>query len=163
MQTGRVETNDCIFETQLPAEHFRQSGSRVDAEVISGARASQVAIDNERANAVSLRQQPGEIESRQRLAFGDARTRDDDSPHLFALGDLEYLRSQRTKLLGVSRARLADRDEMGFDARRRNVVGDESSGARRTSSVQSCPSITRSYSAGECRPAGNIRSVRSGR
>jgi hypothetical protein len=110
-----------------------------------------------------LSQQPGEIERRERFAFGDTRTGDDDCAHLHALASLENLCAQVAILLGVSRARLADSDQVRLDARRRDVVGNESSGARRLGSAQSCPSITRSNSAGECRPAGYIRSVRSGR
>jgi uracil-DNA glycosylase len=101
----------------LTAEHFRKSNRRIDAEIVSGAGLAQVAVDNERAHAFSLGQQPGEIERRQRLAFGDTRAGDDNRAHLHALAGLQDSRAQRAKLFTVSRARLADSNKMRLDAR----------------------------------------------
>src|SRR4029079_12892298 len=93
-------------------------------------------------------------------AFGNTRARDHECAHLFAFTGLQDARAQRTELFAVSRTRLASRNEVWFDARRRNVIADKPSGARRPGSVQSCPSITRSKSGGECRPRGYTRRVR---
>src|ERR1041384_6718475 len=157
------ETNDGVFNTQLTAKNLRETDRCIDAEIVSGAGAAQVAIDHERAHAFSLGPQPRKVERRQRFAFGDTGAGDDNRAHLQAFAGLENSRAQRAKLLGVRRARLADRNQMRLDARRRAVKSDDPPGARRSCSAQSCPSITRSNSVGECRPAGYIRSVRSGR
>src|SRR6185437_13238912 len=105
VQTRRFETNNRVFKPELTAEHFRQSALCIDTEVIRGARAPQVAIDDECADAFSLSQQPGEIERRERFAFGDTRAADDNRAHLHALASLQNLRAQVAILLGVGRAR----------------------------------------------------------
>src|SRR4029079_19629217 len=74
VQARGFETNDRVFQIELTAEYFRQSALSIDTEVVSGARATQVAVDKKCAHAVSLSQQPGEIERRERFAFADTRT-----------------------------------------------------------------------------------------
>src|ERR1043165_6120090 len=130
---------------------------------MGGARLPEVAVDDERADAVRLRQKPREVQSRQGLPFADARARDDESLHLLALARLKNACPQRPKILTVRRAWLRNGDEMRFDARCGDVQRHKlRESARRPSSVQSCPSLTRSYHAGECRPGARI-GVRSGR
>src|SRR5258706_10236346 len=60
-------------------------------------------------------------------------------------------------------SRLRHVTEMWFDARSQDFAGGELDSARRSNSVQGCPSITGSRSAGECLPAGTFGRVRSGR
>ena len=48
-------------------EHF----ASIDAEIVGGARAAQVAVDHEGAHAFGLREQPTQVECSQRFAFGD--------------------------------------------------------------------------------------------
>src|SRR6185369_9809797 len=117
IKTGRVETNDGVFESNLSAENFGKSDGGVDAEVVGRAGPAEIAVDHQRANPIGLRQQPAEIQRRQGLAFGDARAGDDESTHLHAFTRLQDAGAQGAKLFAVSRTRLANRNEMWFDAR----------------------------------------------
>src|SRR5438067_13633892 len=117
MKARGFESNNRLFERGLAREDFGETRGRIESEVVGGARVPEVAVNQERAHAVGLREKPGEVDGRQGLAFHDACARDDEGLHLLSLARVQDARAQTSEALGVAGARLRDGDEVWFDAR----------------------------------------------
>src|SRR5437868_1465128 len=102
MKARGFESNYRLFERNLARKDFGESCGRVESEVVRGAWVSEVAVNQERAHAVGLREQPGEVDGRERLAFHNACARDDEGLHLLSLARVQDARAQTSETLGVA-------------------------------------------------------------
>lgn len=117
VETSRLQSHDRCIEFRFASQNLRQPGPTVQSQIAERTWPPQIAVDQKRADAICLGQQPSEIDRGNGLALEHARARDHDRLHLTLLAGMQHMRAQRTELFAFGRLRLRDGDQMLISAR----------------------------------------------